>query len=191
MTSLTWDRHRGHAWSYDVVAAGYNYRLDEMRAAIGRVQLGKLAANNERRRTLDALYCELLADVVPAIGLPYAAMVTTAAWGTVPACHIRPILLPEAADRRRFMEAMKMRGIQTSIHYPPIHHFSHYAEAGRMATLPVTETVGAREVTLPLYPALTAADIELVVAATAKSLAAALEPADAPLDSLSDVYASI
>ncbi len=43
MTTLTWDRHRGHAASYDVVAPGYNYRIDEMRAAIGRVQLGKLA----------------------------------------------------------------------------------------------------------------------------------------------------
>lgn len=191
MTSLTWDRHKGHAWSYDVVAPGYNYRMDEMRAAIGRVQLGKLAANNERRRTLDALYCELLADVTPAIGLPYAAPVAAPGSGTVPACHIRPILLPAEADRQRFMEAMKARGIQTSIHYPPVHHFSHYAEMGRGARLPVTEAVGAREVTLPLYPALTAADIELVGAAVAKSLDAALEPAESPLDSPSAIYAAI
>ena len=39
MTTLTWDRHRGHSFSYDVVAKGYNYRLDEMRAALGLVQL--------------------------------------------------------------------------------------------------------------------------------------------------------
>jgi hypothetical protein len=46
MTSLTWDRHHGHAYSYDVVALGYNDRIDEIRSALGRVQLAKLAANN-------------------------------------------------------------------------------------------------------------------------------------------------
>src|SRR5213079_2626339 len=46
MTTLTWDRHRGHASSYDVVNAGYNYRLDELHAALGRAQLGKLERNN-------------------------------------------------------------------------------------------------------------------------------------------------
>ena len=48
MTAMTWDRHRGHAWSYDVVALGYNYRIDEIRAALGREQLKKLPANNGR-----------------------------------------------------------------------------------------------------------------------------------------------
>ncbi len=52
MTSLTWDRHKGHAWSYDVVDLGYNYRIDEIRSAIGRVQLKKLEHNNQLRREL-------------------------------------------------------------------------------------------------------------------------------------------
>jgi dTDP-4-amino-4,6-dideoxygalactose transaminase len=42
MTTLTWDRHRGHASSYDVVLQGFNYRLDELRAAMGVVQLRRL-----------------------------------------------------------------------------------------------------------------------------------------------------
>ena len=46
MSSMTWDRHRGHSLSYDVTALGYNYRLDEMRAALGLVQLAKLPAAN-------------------------------------------------------------------------------------------------------------------------------------------------
>jgi len=50
MTTLTWDRHQGHAWTYDVVALGYNYRIDEIRSALGRVQLGRLEQNNSRRR---------------------------------------------------------------------------------------------------------------------------------------------
>ncbi len=167
MTSLTWDRHKGHAWSYDVVAPGYNYRLDEMRAAVGRVQLAKLPAANERRRALDALYRHLLPAAAPALGLPY---------GTprgISANHLRPVLLPPGASRARFMEAMKAQGIQTSIHYPPVHTFSYYREQGERTSLPLTETVGRREVTLPLHPGLTPADVESVVAAVAEALDAA------------------
>ncbi len=63
MTSLTWDRHKGHAWSYDVVDLGYNYRIDEIRSALGKVQLGKLPANNERRRHLTEIYRDALAGI--------------------------------------------------------------------------------------------------------------------------------
>ena len=53
MTSLTWDRHKGHALSYDVTALGYNYRLDEMHSALGLVQLQALPErNNASRREL-------------------------------------------------------------------------------------------------------------------------------------------
>ena len=60
MNSLTWDRHKGHASSYDVVANGYNYRLDELHAAIGRVQLAKLQRNNKRRQHLLSQYRDCL-----------------------------------------------------------------------------------------------------------------------------------
>src|SRR5690242_20643065 len=63
MTSMSWDRHRGHASSYDVVAHGYNYRLDEVRAALGRAQLAKLDKNNRRRGELVAAYREGLGDL--------------------------------------------------------------------------------------------------------------------------------
>ena len=58
MTTLTWDRHKGHAASYDVVNPGYNYRLDELHAALGRAQLKKLERNNQRRRNFLVLYRE-------------------------------------------------------------------------------------------------------------------------------------
>lgn len=173
MTTLTWDRHRGHAFSYDVVAPGYNYRIDEIRAAIGRAQLAKLAANNARRGLLDRAYRALLPVAAPDLTLPYT--VTRGA----PAYHLRPVLLPPGADRPRFMAEMKARGIQTSIHYPPVHRFSYYRRDDGPA-LPVTEDVAAREVTLPLYPGLSLGDVETVVAAVAEALAVARpEPAPA------------
>jgi dTDP-4-amino-4,6-dideoxygalactose transaminase len=60
---------------------------------------------------------------------------------------------------------MRDQGIQTSIHYPPIHQFSYYQErfGDRTGTLPMTEAVGFREVTLPLYPGMTVQDVKRVV----------------------------
>src|SRR3954447_26851230 len=54
MTTLTWDRHRGHASGYDVVALGFNYRMDEPRAALAARRLARLDADNDARRALDA-----------------------------------------------------------------------------------------------------------------------------------------
>ena len=56
MTSLTWDRHRGHAHSYDVVEYGFNYRLDELHAAIGLVQLARLPNENAARMRIAERY---------------------------------------------------------------------------------------------------------------------------------------
>ncbi len=160
MTTLTWDRHRGHAHSYDVVELGYNYRLDEMRAALGIVQLHKLLSNNQRRAALTASYRRALTEI-PEVTVPF-----TATHGQ-PACHILPILLRADIERATVIERMKTHGIQTSIHYPPIHLFTYYRQqfGGAEGQLPLTEAVGKREVTLPLYPTMTEAQVAEVVAA--------------------------
>ena len=166
MTSLTWDRHQGHAWSYDVVAMGYNYRIDEIRSALGREQLRKLKRNNERRWELTALYRKLLAELCPAVNVPFAGH------AGISAHHILPILLPKGANRLGFMEGMKARGIQTSIHYPPVHLFTIFKDQPvGTDQLAVTDEVAAREVTLPLYPTLSDEQARLVVESAAEALA--------------------
>jgi len=164
MTSLTWDRHQGHAWSYDVVELGYNYRLDEIRSAIGRIQLQKLTANNHRRRELTALYRDLLSERVPEVQIPFEKHPGTSS------AHLMPILLPKGCDRLAFMESMKSEGIQTSIHYPPIHGFRAYGQKNNCKDLTITEDIAIREVTLPLFPTLMEQDIALVVNAVDKSM---------------------
>jgi dTDP-4-amino-4,6-dideoxygalactose transaminase len=166
MTSLSWDRFKGHAWSYDVVDLGYNYRIDEIRSALGRAQLGKLERNNSCRRELTDLYHDWLQELAPQVSVPFKP------GRGVSACHLLAILLPKHTDRTGFMEAMKSHGIQTSIHYPPVHQFRIYS-SGRSAAssrLPVTEEVAARQVTLPLYPAMSAEDVKTVVMAVRASL---------------------
>lgn len=166
MTTLTWDRHRGHAHSYDVVALGYNYRLDEMRAALGLTQLAGLERNNARRKALTAEYGACL-DKVPGLSLPYRSHRGTSA------AHLLPIVLHPDRDRGRFMAALRERGIQTSVHYPPVHRFTYYRERFPSVSLPLTEAVAAREVTLPLYPHMTSEDVRLVARAVEEALAQA------------------
>jgi dTDP-4-amino-4,6-dideoxygalactose transaminase len=166
MTSLTWDRHKGHAFSYDVVDLGYNYRIDEIRAALGLAQLAKLPANNERRRELTQVYRDTLQELTPQVGVPFAN------YPGVSSAHLMSVLLPAGTNRVAFMESMKAQGVQTSIHYPPIHTFSAY-QGDRSAlneSLALTDEIGGREVTLPLYPGLTDADVMTVVEAVQKAL---------------------
>ena len=166
MTALTWDRHQGHAWSYDVVALGYNYRLDELRSAIGRIQLRKLEANNRRRELLVDYYREHVRDRAPEVSIPFISHPGQSAY------HLMPILLPRGVSRVKFMEAMKHRGIQTSVHYPPVHQFSAYQGIALIqgGHLPLTESVAQREVTLPLYPMLTEAQVDEVIGAVYEAL---------------------
>lgn len=157
MTSLTWDRHKGHSFSYDVIDLGFNYRMDEMRAALGLVQLKKLDRNNERRRQLSRLYRKKL-DSIEEIRVPFSE------FNGIPSHHIFPVLLSEKIDRKDFMQYLRERGIQTSIHYPPIHLFSYHRKLlGSNNNLPLTEYVGRTEITLPLFPTMSEDDVDYVV----------------------------
>lgn len=164
MTSLTWDRHQGHAWSYDVVDTGYNYRIDEIRSALGREQLKKLDRFNTRRGEIAHAYRNLLADLAPEITVPFRDH------PGVSAHHIFPVILPGEVNRLSFMEKMKEQGIQTSIHYPPIHLFTSYANRNAIWDLRITEDIARREVTLPLYPLMTDDQVDLVSHAVRSSL---------------------
>ena len=164
MTTLTWDRHKGHASSYDVVDLGYNYRIDEIRAALGLVQLGKLPSNNERRRRLTQIYRDALQEFAPQVTVPFAIH------PGISAAHLMPVLLPEKTNKSTFMQQMKERKVQTSFHYPPIHSFTAYREENKAVFLPITEAVAAREVTLPLYPTLREEDVVTVAEAVGGAL---------------------
>ena len=71
MTSSTWDRHRGHDPAYDVVDIGFNYRLDEPRAALGLSRLARLAQSIAARRATVRAYRERL-EGIGGIELPFS-----------------------------------------------------------------------------------------------------------------------
>lgn len=159
MTAPTLDRHRGIATSYDVVLAGTNARLDEMRAALLRVQLAKLPAALARRRELFSRYVELLADSPVTVPFTTGRFVDAL---PVTGVHIMSVLLPVDVSRAAVMAHLRAAGIQTSIHYPPLHRFRVYADdnPGLRATGVLTD----RQLTLPLYPSMDDSQVEQVVA---------------------------
>lgn len=157
MTTLTWARHLGHAHSYDVVAPGFNYRLDELRAAIGLIQLRRLPEANEARARIVVRYREEL-DGVNGLTMPFGPDDRPA----TSAHHLAVVVLPEDGLQEPIRAFLADRGIQTSIHYPPIHRFSQYAgEAVR--PLPATDRISGRLLTLPLYGHLRTEQVETVI----------------------------
>lgn len=165
MTASTLDRDRGRAVGYDVVEFGHNFRLDELRAAVGLVQIERLPGWNDTRRALTATYRDVLARELPIVTVPFdAEHVTTA--------HILPVLLPRGADRTAVMAALRAGRVQSSMHYPPLHRFSRYVESFGDVELPNTDAFADVELTLPLHPRLTTADVERVVT----TLRSALDP---------------
>ena len=151
MTTLTYDRHKGHASSYDVVALGYNYRMDELRAAIGLAQLAKLERLNELRRRVYGWYLEELRSVSGVL----AAFADRDL--NLSACHIMPVLVDSGAKLMR--EHLKSLGIQTSRHYEPVDSFAIYRSSQGSALSLNTENL----ITLPLGPAMTRDDVAFVV----------------------------
>jgi dTDP-4-amino-4,6-dideoxygalactose transaminase len=153
MTSVTWDRHRGHAESYDIVDVGFNYRMDEPRAALGLSRLRRLDADLEARRAGVRAYRALLRDV-PGVELPWTDE------DVERATHFAfCVLLPDRGTRDRVREALAADGIQTTW-YPSLTSFTEYASHGRR---PVSEEVADRHVALPLSSSTTEDEISTVV----------------------------
>ncbi len=163
MTTSTWDRHRGHASRYDVTLVGTNARMDEIRAAIGRVQLRRLADANAARARVAALYRTGIAQraELSSLAVPFAAHRGS------PAYHLFVVLLPRGTERAAVMASLREAGVQSSVHYPPTHTFSAYKTP---CVLPHTDAVADRLLTLPLGPAMTQADVDTVLDALAQSL---------------------
>ena len=155
MTSLTLDRHKGRAITYDIAQSGLNYRIDEIRSALGLVQLDKLHEANLKRKVLVERYIENLKDT-PNITVPFLKLQNIES-----VYHIFPILLNENIDRVAFIGKLKERGVQSSIHYPAFKDFTAFKDIG-LNEAPIAEDIASRELTLPLYPTMSFDEVDFV-----------------------------
>jgi dTDP-4-amino-4,6-dideoxygalactose transaminase len=156
MTSTTWDRHRGHDPAYDVVDIGYNFRLDEPRAALGLSRLPRLAEAIKARRATVRLYRERLAEI-DGIELCFDDQAVEHS------SHFAfTVLLSDRDTRDRFRGELKAGGIQTTW-YPALHTFSGYRGYAPPEGLPRTSEVADRHCALPLSSQMTEDEVDTVV----------------------------
>ena len=158
MTSLTLDRHKGRSITYDVNEPGINYRMDEMRAALGLTQLEKLFEANTLRKNLTERYRSNFENTK--IKIPFNKFLQSNS--CVSAFHILPILLPIGVNRTSVIEHCRKRGIQTSIHYPAFWDFEAYKDRFDKNDTPEALNIIPRELTLPLYPSMTFEQVDEV-----------------------------
>jgi len=163
MTALTLDRHKGRAITYDVAQSGLNYRIDEMRSALGLIQLDKLEDANRQRKVLVQRYIERLSDLKN-ISIPFLNLKDIES-----VYHIFPILLDKSIDRVVLIGKLKDDGIQSSIHYPAFKDFIAFKDIG-LNQSPIAEDIATRELTLPLYPTMKLNEVDLVCDSLNKAL---------------------
>ncbi|HEV3390727.1 MAG TPA: DegT/DnrJ/EryC1/StrS aminotransferase family protein [Solirubrobacteraceae bacterium] len=165
MTRGSWDRHEGASEDYDVPGLGFNYRIDEPRAALLLSRLRRLENDVARRRVLTSRYRRLLQDI-PGLIVPFTdEMVATSS------CYVMPVMLAEPSRQSALRIALReQHQIQTSLFYPAVHEFTAYRARYPGVSLPKTELAARSEVTLPLYSHMTEDDQDRVVAALAEEL---------------------
>jgi dTDP-4-amino-4,6-dideoxygalactose transaminase len=148
----------------DVDVLGGKFNMTDIAACIGLGQLPHLAAFTQRRRDLAKMYFAQM-PAITGLELPLADF-ENSNW------HMFQPLLPHGTDRGAFIAAMKELGIGVGVHYPPLHLFSLYREryGYKAGDFPVSEDVGARTITLPLFPAMADSDIGRVCQALAQLL---------------------
>jgi len=155
MTSLSYERAKGHSTSYDVIDLGFNYRMDDIRAAIGIVQLDKLKSDLEKREKNRGYYIRKLSNideiVIPFLNNKYFT-----------SNYIFPIIIKDSNHEKRedIRQKLAQLGIQTSVHYPAVHRFSIYEQYKKY--LPKTEYVADNEITLPMFSSLREEDIDFI-----------------------------
>ena len=156
MTTMSYQRAKGHATAYDIVDLGYNFRMDDIRASIGVVQMNKLKADLVERAKVRENYVNLLSELHQVI-IPFHTNKEFVS------NYIMPIVLKNSTVEKRdaVREHLHSKGIQTSNHYPAIHRFSIYKNYP--ANLPMTEYVCDNEITLPMYASLRNEEIDFVV----------------------------
>ncbi len=157
MTAGTMDRHTGKATGYDVIALGFNYRMDEMRGALLASRFARLPEQIARRRELTRMYRTRLVDV-DGVSVPFGdGQIDTSS------AYSMSVVLDRPEHRDRVRTDLHQRGVQTTTMYTGVHEFSAYRERFPDVSLPRTELASRTQFNLPLFPHLTELELDRVV----------------------------
>jgi dTDP-4-amino-4,6-dideoxygalactose transaminase len=150
------------SWEFDVVEQGWRGHMSNIMAAIGSVQLQRLPELAARRRQLAIRYDEMLGanGRIGRIPHNYAEVIP----------HIYVVRISDLNDREALRGRMAARGVETGVHYFPNHRLTYFKLGAEEAPLPVTDSVFAQLLTLPLHPGLRDGDVDMVAAALNEAL---------------------
>ena len=154
-------------WAYEQLELGFNYRMNEMEAALGLSQLHKLARFVDRRTSLAARYDRLLTPLAPCVTPIRSGP------GSKPGLHLYGVLVDfEAAGvtRAETMRALSAKGIGAQVHYIPLYRQPYFRNRYGEMRLPGAEAYYARILALPLYPAMADEDVDRVVDALTEAI---------------------
>jgi dTDP-4-amino-4,6-dideoxygalactose transaminase len=162
-----WRRYRqGGSWQYEVVEAGFKANMTDFQAALGLSQLRREASMRLRRAAIACRYTAAFAELSGLVELPTVEEGVRSAW------HLFPLRLAGAARMRRdqLIDDLSKLGIGTSVHFIPVHLSPHFREhhGFQVGNFPVCEEAYSRVLSLPLYSAMSDADVERVVNAVTR-----------------------
>jgi len=153
-------------WYYEQQALGFNYRMTDLQAALGLSQVDRLDEYVARRHELAARYDRLLVEVPVTTPRQHP--------DSYSAFHLYVIRMEDGGDpgrRRRVFEGLRARGIGVNVHYIPVHMQPYYQRLGfTKGDFPAAEAYYAEAISLPMYPALSEAEQDQVVAALGEAL---------------------
>ena len=158
--------HPEGGWYYEQHDLGYNYRITDFQCALGLAQLRRLPENVERRRTIAARYDRALG------GVPGVRPLAIPRWSRG-SYHLYVVRVAAGA-RREVFDALRAGGLGVNVHYVPVYRHPYYRARGfEGLRLPNAEAYYAEAITLPMYPALSDADVDRVVATLRRAVAEA------------------
>ncbi len=152
-------------WYYEQVALGFNYRMTDMQAALIISQLDKLEMFKRRRKEIVARYNQAFSKISSLIVQKEIPESDTTR-------HLYILrIVPEKLriDRKQFFEALAAENVCCNVHYIPTYYFPYYEKLGYQKGLcPNAEKLYDEIITLPLYYAMSDADVESVIAAVTR-----------------------
>jgi dTDP-4-amino-4,6-dideoxygalactose transaminase len=152
-----WNRYRAEgSWYYEVVAPGFKYNMTDIAGALGLAQLRRADVMRARRQEIAEHYNATFKD--HDFALPAFGDARDHAW------HLYPLRLPRGVDRGAFVDALRAREIGASVHFIPLHLHPFYRDRYGFTpdSFPVSTAEYEREVSLPIYSAMSDADVDAV-----------------------------
>jgi len=164
LSAHAWNRYgKGGWWEYDITELGWKYNLTDMQAALALAQMARAEELRDRREAIAARYTAAF-EGVPGLYTPVTEPGMRHAW------HLYQVdVVPSAGarlDRTALALALRDDGIGTSVHFKPLHLFPWYQDrlGVKPGQFPVAEGIYAGTLSLPIWPDMTEADVDRVVA---------------------------